>query len=119
MPNATGKSSDWSVLGIVAAWLIAAICLALCAAALALWQIDLSIRKQLPEMGYNDILALRGDTWLPFRVPLAGALAIISVGLAALDCIPALLVKKPVACVPAAIAIVAAEGTLGYLMMTR
>ena len=119
MSDTTGKSSDWSVLLIVVSWLIAAFWLGLCASALALWQTDLSIRKQLPEMGYNDILALRDDAWLPFRRPLAWALAIISVGLAALDCVPALLVRKPVACVPAAIAIVAAAGTLGYLMRTR
>lgn len=119
MPKSIGKPSGWSILATVAAWLIAALCLVLCAVALVLWETDLAIRRALPEMGYNEILKLRDDAWRPFRAPVAWALVIMSIGTALVACLPALFMWRLVRWIPAAIAAVVSLGTLGYVAMTR
>ena len=116
MPN---KPFGWTLLVAIAAWLIAALCLGLCAVAIALWQTDLSIRQRLPEMGYDEILKLREDAWRPFRVPLAWALTVMSVGVAVVGGFAAILVRRLIMWIPAAIAAVVSLGTLGYLVGTR
>jgi hypothetical protein len=95
------------------AWLIAALCLGLCAAAIALWQTDLSIRQRLHAMGYNEILALRDDAWRPFRVPLTWAFTVMSVCAAAASCLPGILVRRRIVWLPATIAAIASVAALG------
>jgi hypothetical protein len=119
MPSTAGKPSSWSILAAITAWAIAALCLALCSIAFWLWQTDLTIRRSIFEMGYNEILELREDAWLQFRAPLAWTSAIMSLFAAATGCIPAVLVRQPLTCLPVAIAAVVSLGTLGYLLATR
>ena len=116
MPNKPFGSAQ---LATIAPWLIAALCLGLCALAIVLWQTDLSIRQRLPELGYNEILKLREDAWRPFRAPLAWALTVISVGVAIVGGFAAFLVRRLMTLIPAAIAAVVSLGTLGYLVGTQ
>jgi hypothetical protein len=119
MPNTTGKDSGSSILAIVTAWVIAAVCLGLCATAISLWETDLAIRRRLPDMGYNEILKLRDDAWLQFRATLAWTLTAMSVATAGVGLLPALLVRRPGAWIASAIAAVVSMGTLGYMFATR
>lgn len=119
MAATTGNTSERLVLATILPWVLAALCLGMCAIALVLWETDLAIRRRLPDMGYNDVLELRDDAWLHFRAPLAWAFIVMSVGAFATGCIPALFVRQPVTWIPAAISAVIALGMLGYLVVTR